>query len=266
LLICLGLSPVGGVQVSADPVLTVTDSGTANGNQIWLVEVAPDPGLFGDTPDGFGGALAVELDFMITDSEIVSVTKNAADWPNENPGFNPFINDISHGVTFDMTTAFISLGSDLFTTGDPAEVATIETLGAGLGTLKWGGNVAAPAGAAEYNTARIAQAGMKFDGFHGMLAPAAGLRGDYSGNGLVEQADLDLVLSHWGQATPPLPDGWVNDPPDDLIDQGELDRVLSNWGARGLGSVAVPEPASVSLLLLGCGMLTVWTKGHWSSG
>jgi hypothetical protein len=30
------------------------------------------------------------------------------------------------------------------------------------------------------------------------------LRGDYDGSGLVEQADLDLVLFNWGQATRPF--------------------------------------------------------------
>jgi hypothetical protein len=56
------------------------------------------------------------------------------------------------------------------------------------------------------------------------------LRGDYDGNGAVEQADLDLVLAHWGQAAMLRPDNWVNDLPHGIIDQDELDRALINWG------------------------------------
>jgi hypothetical protein len=54
--------------------------------------------------------------------------------------------------------------------------------------------------------------------------------GDYSGNGTVEQADLDLVLLNWGDPVPPIPAGWVNDLPTGTIDQDELDGVLLNWG------------------------------------
>jgi hypothetical protein len=59
----------------------------------------------------------------------------------------------------------------------------------------------------------------------------AGLSGDYNGNGVVEQADLDLVLLHWGAdgTTPPV--GWIQGLPSGAIDQQELDAVLLNWGA-----------------------------------
>lgn len=78
------------------------------------------------------------------------------------------------------------------------------------------------------------------------LFPGEALAGDYNGNGTVEQADLDLVLLHWGDVTPPVPGGWTNDLPTGAIDQAELDKVLLNWGstaARGIAS-AIPEPAA----------------------
>jgi hypothetical protein len=254
LLIAIVLQGLAAMHAKADPTLTVRDGGALGGNQLWLVEVAPDPTLFGDTPEGFGGSLAVELDFQILDSEVVSVTKNDAAWPIDNPGFNPFASAMSSGVTFDTATAFVALGSDLFSTADPVEVVTIETLGVGLGTLQWGGNLAAPPNIEAYETARIAQAGVKFNGYMGMASVDAQLTGDYNGNATVEQADLDLVLLNWGQATPPVPPAWVNDLPDGTIDQAELDGVLLNWGNSALGAATVPEPATASLLLLCCAL------------
>jgi hypothetical protein len=77
--------------------------------------------------------------------------------------------------------------------------------------------------------------------------------GEYNGNGIVEQADLDLVLLNWGQAAAPPPDGWVNELPGGFIDQEELDRVLLGWGDAAVfpssqGAQGVPEPASMATL------------------
>jgi hypothetical protein len=81
------------------------------------------------------------------------------------------------------------------------------------------------------------------------------LPGDYSGNGLVEQADLDLVLGNWGADAANVPATWVSDPPEGFVDQAELDKVLGNWGrtnaanafALRLSGSEVPEPAAVLL-------------------
>jgi hypothetical protein len=82
--------------------------------------------------------------------------------------------------------------------------------------------------------------------FHVESAPEL-LPGDYNGNGLVEQADLDLVLAGWGRDASMLPDGWVSDPPSGTIDQGELDRVLANWGRTMPVAMAdPPAPAKLS--------------------
>jgi hypothetical protein len=94
-----------------------------------------------------------------------------------------------------------------------------------------------------------------------MLTPlfpgGAPVEGDYNGNSVVEQADLDLVLLNWGQATPPVPSTWVNDPPTGFIDQQELDQVLLNWGGTAVGqnNAAVPEPRAVSLSLIALAVL-----------
>ena len=89
-----------------------------------------------------------------------------------------------------------------------------------------------------------------------MLHP---LPGDYNDSGVVEQADLDLVLLNWGDVLiSPGELGWTNDLPAGPIDQEELDGVLLNWGnsAAALGgSASVPEPGTLALVgwaLLSC--------------
>jgi hypothetical protein len=71
--------------------------------------------------------------------------------------------------------------------------------------------------------------------------------GDYSGNGRVEQADLDLVLLYWGR-DPDSPPGWVLEQPSGIVDQEELDAVLLHWGetvggARPGNAVDAPRSA-----------------------
>jgi hypothetical protein len=56
--------------------------------------------------------------------------------------------------------------------------------------------------------------------------------GDYNANALLDQADLNLVLRHWGAALPnPRAVGWVHNPPTGAVGQAELDRVVNNWPA-----------------------------------
>lgn len=85
------------------------------------------------------------------------------------------------------------------------------------------------------------------------------LPGDFSGNGFVDQGDLDLVLSNWGQSADGIPLGWIQDFPQEVVDQPELDSVLVNWGvlghtapravtAAGQGA-SIPEPSAILLSL-----------------
>lgn len=73
--------------------------------------------------------------------------------------------------------------------------------------------------------------------------------GDFTGDGLVDNSDLNLLLANWGGVSNPLPNGWDGDPPvGGLIDNDELNALLGNWG---VGVTAVPEPATLVLTLLG---------------
>jgi hypothetical protein len=71
--------------------------------------------------------------------------------------------------------------------------------------------------------------------------------GDFSGNGRVEQGDLDLVLLNWGKEPGIAETPWAGLAPGGLIDQEELDAVLLGWGAKATGTAAVPEPSAASL-------------------
>lgn len=73
--------------------------------------------------------------------------------------------------------------------------------------------------------------------------------GDYTGDGAVDNFDLNLLLANWGTAVPPSPAGWDGfQPIGSLIDNDELNTLLPNWGA---GGTAIPEPASALLFLAG---------------
>jgi hypothetical protein len=95
-----------------------------------------------------------------------------------------------------------------------------------------------------------------YDALRRMFIEAATLHplpGDYNDSGVVEQADLDLVLLNWGDVLiSPGEFGWTNDLPVGPIDQEELDGVLLNWGnmAAALGgSASVPEPSTFVLVM-----------------
>jgi hypothetical protein len=82
------------------------------------------------------------------------------------------------------------------------------------------------------------------------------LPGDYNASGVVEQADLDLVLLNWGADAATVPDTWTIDPPSGNVDQDELDKVLLNWGTTPAahGAAAVPEPNTLAILLAVAGL------------
>jgi hypothetical protein len=55
----------------------------------------------------------------------------------------------------------------------------------------------------------------------------APLFGDFDGSGIVDRADLDLVLFHWGDGAAEFPAEGIGP----TVDEDELDAVLLNWGS-----------------------------------
>ncbi|MEM7625302.1 MAG: hypothetical protein AAF333_06715 [Planctomycetota bacterium] len=69
------------------------------------------------------------------------------------------------------------------------------------------------------------------------------LSGDFSGNGKVDQADIDLVLLHWGSEAPEggsLP-RWLGPAPSGQVGQGELNDVFQNYGFALSREIVVPQ-------------------------
>jgi hypothetical protein len=79
--------------------------------------------------------------------------------------------------------------------------------------------------------------------------------GDFTADGVVDQADLDLVLLSWGSPFEQLGAGWHSNPPGAFVDQRELDHVLLNWGTTTsprIASGSIPEPSGWSIALCIC--------------
>ena len=94
---------------------------------------------------------------------------------------------------------------------------------------------------------QISDVGAFHDPFGVVVPPIVG---DYDGDQLVGDGDLVLVLDNW-YAIPSAE--WSTNVPSGMIGLVQLNNVLFNWG-RTLPLTAVPEPATVTLLLLGGGL------------
>lgn len=81
--------------------------------------------------------------------------------------------------------------------------------------------------------------------------PAAG---DFNGDGMVDNGDLNLLLGSWGAAS--VPPEWINGF-ESPVDNGELNALLGNWGFGT--TTAIPEPVS---LLLATAFVFIRSKRH----
>jgi hypothetical protein len=246
----------------AAPRLTVATGELVGRDLEWLISVTPDAATF--VPNT---SLAVELDFVFHGT-IASFTLDNTFWnksPVGNVGNNPFTGTVT-GTQVDNTpvndTLFVAAGSELFTTATPHLLGTLVTSGFGA-TLDWGGHQVL-SGANQYTLGRISQNGTNYDlinGTHSCFDCTGGLLGDFSFNGIVENADLTLLLNNWGKPSSPVPPGRIGlpQPTAPAIDNDELTALLTHWGQHtpGAGS-AVPEPTSMALALVGlagCGFV-----------
>jgi hypothetical protein len=81
--------------------------------------------------------------------------------------------------------------------------------------------------------------------------PPGPLVGDLDGDGFVGIADLNIVLGAWNQNVPPANPA-ADTSGDGFVGIEDLNTVLGNWNAgTPPANVAVPEPASLALLVSG---------------
>ena len=240
---------------TAAPIMSVTDNGLLGGNRQWLVQVAPDPALLGTR-----GSLAVELGFEVTVGELLSATVNTSAWPFNLPANHspPEFGASEDGLNVNTMsdTVFAALGSDPFNNANLVPVLTIVTEGAGATTLTWGGyDVVLSGGGGGFvvTGARIAQAGIDFNGFQGSLS-AGGTPGDSwdnsSGSGLWSDA------VNWADDTEPtaagvvtFPVGFPNGDTVITLSAGEAAQGLvvnDNYTLSG-GSLTLPAGATISV-------------------
>ena len=84
-----------------------------------------------------------------------------------------------------------------------------------------------------------------------LLANLPGLDGDLNGDGFVGLDDLDIVLGNWNQNVP-AGDLLMGDPTGDgYVGLDDLDIILGNWNAGTPPALLVPEPAAGICLALG---------------
>lgn len=302
---------------SAQPTLSVDSLGpNGAGNLQWQVSILPDASLFSQTPDGFGGSLAAEIGFDLSGASFVGADINSDVWPFEFPGRNPFSPTFTRGLFLDGSKAFVSLGSEVITSGDSVPLMTLLTTNGDGVSLSWGGHSFLEETEFAYVGARLSQAGSNFDGIEGVASTGGGggTDGDFDGDGLLTAVDIDLLSAAVRDASGDLSfdlDGsgsvdaadrnvWVVDlkgtwfgdanldgefNTSDLVSvfqQGFFEQpVDAGWGAGdwngdnrfGSGDfvaaftgggfeqgprsavMAVPEPASILLFMLGCAVV-----------
>lgn len=80
-------------------------------------------------------------------------------------------------------------------------------------------------------------------------------QGDFTADGIVDQADLDRVLQHFGSSATPFEldaGDWTGD---GRVDQRELSLVLRSWTGAAPPVLSAPEPASILVLTAGLWIL-----------
>ncbi len=75
--------------------------------------------------------------------------------------------------------------------------------------------------------------------------------GDVNADGFVDGSDLSIVISNWGQSVPSGESGDLDG--NGIVDGSDYSEVISYWGQSSLpqSPAAIPEPATLGLLLLG---------------
>jgi hypothetical protein len=125
----------------ASPRISVINLGANGaGNLVWSVQYTPDTGLFTiHPPNPSGASAAVEIGLDVAGTSLVSATKNAVDFPQENPGDTPFAfgGPPATGLSTSGNQLFAALGGDYFTTPGAREVLRFMTSGTAKTTVSY---------------------------------------------------------------------------------------------------------------------------------
>lgn len=97
--------------------------------------------------------------------------------------------------------------------------------------------------------------GLNADGDYESFLADLLITGDLDGNGYVDAEDLDILLANWGAAVPVGSLQHGDAIADGVINSNDLQAVLDQWGYGMMPRAGVPEPGSLSILVLTVGAL-----------
>jgi hypothetical protein len=234
----------------------------ASGNWQWNVTVTPDASLFTGSPAAGSVAMELGISASVANGNLVSITKNGANFPSDNPGtpigagFPINTNTTAVGVQLLGNNAAVNLGSIAFGSATPQQVATIitkgpSTVGSLTTTLAWSG--------AYTGMGRIAQGGQNFDTFSGSITKTA-KAGDANLNGTVNSTDLLALLNNINQSGRIWSQGDFNgtgqvNSSDLLILLNNINQSGTPPGAGAGSGGSVPEPSAIILAAIAAGGL-----------
>lgn len=268
-LLCFVASPALAVPTASAKVLGLD----VNGNWVWQVNVTPDAALFTNTgangtpPNTIGGSVALETGIVASNRNLVSIGKNATNFPNDDPGTAIAGFPAGPGVGMTGNNAVAFLGSNLFTAGTAQEAVRLHTAGptstALTTTITFSG--------AYTGKGRLAQGGLNNDTLNGVFNQAVkGGNANLSPN--VDLGDLAILGANYEVTPGPGGKHWQNADftGDGHVNLGDLAVLGANYGTTGTpdpnwpvaGAVnlaatpgagsgsAVPEPTSLALIAL----------------
>ncbi|WP_252855508.1 hypothetical protein [Aeoliella straminimaris] len=238
----------------------------------WTFYVLPDKELLNaEPPATSNGVVTAQWFFEMPEGWLIPESFHVfSDFSNpldssliDNPGLDPYTGEMIAGAVghsnvtgqYESFTdaVFASFSSEPFEDGNPKPAFSFSTHklspSTGNGFALWSGGFVGQAG-------QMWDTGVLVEDYFGGAIP-----GDFNGNWQVEDGDLTLLLSNWGEQIPPIPAGWVSNLPSaPSVDDSELRALLSNWGQSGGPAVTrstarqVPEPNSGLIITLLLGM------------